>query len=76
MGTKTISLGTEAYERLKRVKRKGESFTDVVIRLTRRRSLLELSELVSKEEAVALRESVEKGSRERKEIRKRELGIE
>ncbi|WP_128478817.1 antitoxin VapB family protein [Halorussus pelagicus] len=34
MGTKTISLGEEAYERLKSRKREGESFTDVVLRLT------------------------------------------
>lgn len=34
MGTKTISLAEDAYERLKRHKRKGESFSDVVRRLT------------------------------------------
>ncbi len=34
MGTKTISLAEDAYERLKRHKREGESFSDVVRRLT------------------------------------------
>lgn len=34
MGTTTISLKDEAYERLKDAKREGESFSDVVIRLT------------------------------------------
>lgn len=34
MGTKTISLTEDAYERLKRHKREGESFSDVVTRLT------------------------------------------
>ncbi|WP_248517146.1 antitoxin VapB family protein [Salinarchaeum laminariae] len=34
MGTKTISLADDAYERLKRHKREGESFSDVVRRLT------------------------------------------
>jgi len=34
MGTKNISLTEEAYERLKERKESGESFTDVVLRLT------------------------------------------
>ena len=34
MGTKTISLAEDAYEKLKRHKREGESFSDVVRRLT------------------------------------------
>lgn len=32
MPTKTISLRMEAYERLRRAKRDGESFSDVVMR--------------------------------------------
>jgi predicted CopG family antitoxin len=35
MATKNISLTEEAYERLKECKREGESFSDVVERLTR-----------------------------------------
>ncbi len=34
MGTKTISLADDAYERLQAAKREGESFSDVVRRLT------------------------------------------
>jgi predicted CopG family antitoxin len=34
MGTTTISLRDEAYRLLKQEKREGESFSDVVIRLT------------------------------------------
>ena len=41
MGTKTISLAEDAYERLKRHKREGESFSDVVRRLTGDVSLTE-----------------------------------
>ena len=76
MSTKTISLEEEAYERLKRLKRKGESFTDLVNRLTGKRSLLELSGTISEEEASDLRMSVENASKERKEARKesREVG--
>lgn len=75
MSTKTISLEEKAYERLKRLKRKDESFTDLVNRLTKKKSLLELSGIISKEEAAALRESIEKGSEERKEARRKTLGM-
>jgi len=34
MGTTTISLKEEAYDRLRAAKRDGESFSDVVLRLT------------------------------------------
>ncbi|ELZ20849.1 hypothetical protein C475_19658 [Halosimplex carlsbadense 2-9-1] len=34
MSTTTISLTDEAYERLKQAKQEGESFSDVVLRLT------------------------------------------
>lgn len=34
MGTTTISLKDEAYDRLKEAKKEGESFSDVVLRLT------------------------------------------
>lgn len=74
MGTKTISIKDEAYERLKRLKREGESFTNLVNRLTKKRSILELSKLVDKEEAESLAEAIERGSEERREVRKREIG--
>jgi len=38
--TKTISVTDEAYEALIREKRDAESFTDVIIRLTKRRARL------------------------------------
>lgn len=34
MGTKTISISEDAYQRLVRLKREGESFTDVIQRVT------------------------------------------
>lgn len=34
MGTKTITVTEEAYERLKAQKREGESFTDTLLRIT------------------------------------------
>jgi predicted CopG family antitoxin len=35
MGTKTLTITEEAYERLKDMKRSDESFTDLVLRLTK-----------------------------------------
>ncbi len=43
--TKMVQLSDEAYLRLKARKRKGESFSDVVLRLTPRSSVLELAKL-------------------------------
>lgn len=43
MGAKTISLSDEAYTRLKSEKKEGESFSEVVTRLTDRKSLLEFA---------------------------------
>jgi predicted CopG family antitoxin len=43
--TKSVSLSDEAYRRLRRRKRRGESFSDVIIKLTEEEppaSLLEL----------------------------------
>ncbi len=74
MGKKTISIKDEAYERLKRLKKEGESFTDLVNRLTKKRSILELNELVSEEEAESLRAAVEEGSEKGREARRKEIG--
>jgi len=57
-GRRTISLSEEAYERLKAEKKEHESFTDVVNRLTRKCSLLELSGILSKREGEEVRKAV------------------
>jgi predicted CopG family antitoxin len=58
MGTKTIRLDDEAYERLASRKREGESFSDVVKRVAGERSLLEIAGILSDEEAETMRETV------------------
>lgn len=57
MGVRTITITDAAYERLAAQKRPGESFTDVVLRLTGRRSLAELAEAFSPAESRALAEA-------------------
>ncbi len=64
MGTKNIAISDEAYQTLKALKKSGESFTDVIERVTHRSSVLELSGILSKPE-------VAKVERQVREIRKR-----
>ncbi len=58
MGTKNISISDEAYRRLAALKAPRESFTDVINRVTGRRSILELAGILSEEEATELRTQV------------------
>lgn len=75
MATKTISLAEDAYQALLRTKRPGESFSDTVRRITRRRSLTDLAGVMSREGADAVAAAVEANRRDRKERRRRELGL-
>lgn len=58
MGTKNIAISDEAYQMLKALKRSGESFTDVIERMTRRGAVLELAGIVSKTEAINIENRV------------------
>ena len=55
MATKTISITTEAYEKLTLVKEKNESFSDVINRVIGKYSLIRLFGILSKKEADELR---------------------
>lgn len=79
MGTKTIRLDDEAYERLASRKREGESFSDVVKRIAGERSLLELAGVLSDDDAEVMRETIEarrKRSRERSDEIATRLGAD
>ncbi len=64
MSTKTISITTEAYERLKIRKKENESFTDVINRIAGKESITEYAGFLSKESIDDLEKSI-------KELRKR-----
>lgn len=67
MPTRTISITEEAYERLRVMKEKNESFTDVVNRITGKRSIMELAGILSKDDAEKMEEYIKarrKASRE------------
>ncbi len=61
MGTKTISITEEAYGRLDNRKKERESFSEVINRLTSKKSLTEFAGIFSKEEAKELEDNIKKG---------------
>lgn len=62
MPTRTISITEEAYDRLKVRKEKNESFSDVINKITGKKSIMELAGILSKEQA----EKLEKHIRDRR----------
>jgi len=58
MGTKNIAISDEAYQMLKALKGPGESFTDVIERITRRSAVLELAGIISRTEATGVEKRV------------------
>jgi predicted CopG family antitoxin len=62
MTSKTISVSEDAYELLKKMKLKGESFTETIKRLAKRRRLTDCAGLwsdVSEAEMEAIWESID-----------------
>lgn len=74
MGTTTISLKDEAYDRLKEAKQEGESFSDVVLRLTDAPNTEEQIAEVAGGLGTAYAEEVEESSSEVREALEMESG--
>lgn len=75
MGTRTISLAEDAYEALSAMRKPGESFSDVVRRLTRTRSLTELGDAMDEDAAKEVADAVEANREERLQRRREELDL-
>ncbi len=59
MAVKTITITEEAYRNLKARKTGEESFSDVILRLTKRRPLRDFVGILSAESADALRAAID-----------------
>lgn len=73
MGTKTVSLADDAYERLRAEKRDGESFSDVVRRLTGRVELASVHGALSEETADGLEGELDRARDQRNDRRDRRV---
>jgi predicted CopG family antitoxin len=58
MSTKNISITDDAYARLAALKEPNESFSQVIRRITERRSILELAGILSESEAREFKKAV------------------
>ena len=77
MATKTISISEEAYRRLAALKKENDSFSIVINRLTRKKSLLDLFGVLSKEEGDRLEQSIKEvreWHRKAEEAKRKEYG--
>lgn len=76
MATKAISLTEGAYARLQALKREGESFSDVVDRLTGKFALLDLVGILDEASARRLRWAKQDfGTRLRKGLEAKRRGV-
>lgn len=64
MGHKTLTISEEAYDALNSLKNQNESFTDVILRLSKQREMGRLSDLIKRiAPDLELANNVEKASR-------------
>ncbi len=76
MPTKTVNLSEDAYERLKSLKKEGESFSDVVNRITGKYAIRDLVGVLSDEEAEVFRSAAHSvDDRLRQELDHGPLGV-
>lgn len=60
MATKNISISVEAYNRLAKLKKENESFTELISRITRKSKLDDFFGIWSKEQADEIEENIKK----------------
>jgi len=76
MADKTLTISEEAYDALSHIKSQNESFTDVILRLSKRREVGRLSEYVK---TIApdpeLADNIEKASQRLRKIKLRKMNF-
>jgi predicted CopG family antitoxin len=68
MSVRTITVTEEAYRRLRAHKGASESFSEVVIRLTRRKPLSDFAGVLGHRNAEALRAAIEEDRAQRRRL--------
>ena len=75
MGTKTISITNEAYTVIRSKKNFGESFSEVIIRLSGKKKLSSFFGALSKESADALEKSIVEGRNKHRTLHIKRFGL-
>jgi predicted CopG family antitoxin len=57
---KEIAISNEAYKRLKSLKKPGESFTELIERMTRQQGIHELAGVLTPQEGRSMKETIER----------------
>jgi predicted CopG family antitoxin len=73
MATKTITISLDAYERLKAGKASNDSFTDIILKLTRKRNTLDF--IRSLKPKTELADNIEKAMLETRKAKLREIEL-
>ncbi|MDD5472600.1 MAG: antitoxin VapB family protein [Candidatus Methanoperedens sp.] len=74
MATKTITISLDAYERLRAKKTSNESFTDIILKLTRKKNTLDY--IRSLKPSTELGDNIEKAMRRTRKAKLREVGFQ
>ena len=73
MATKNISITEEAYKRLANHRKKNESFSEIIIEITRKVNLDKFFGVLSKETAEGIEENIKKAREEHRKRRGKRL---
>ena len=73
MATKTITISLDAYERLKAKKSSNESFTDIILNLTRKKNTLDF--IRSLKPKTELADNIDKAMLETRKAKLREIEL-